>query len=162
MRKGHTPNDMRSMAKNPNNPSAKAATDNRSNQLNPQHPAHASSGKGGGGAAAGYGETDEDDEMVELVDDRLEGMSSGELRKVIQRVLKDTPGRSLGRKSPKEMSRSTLEATVRRLQDEDWHRAVAGLRSVFFAGADFDNYMRAFWFPRYFLGKHVKPPQYRD
>lgn len=53
----HSPNDMRSMAKNPNNPHHEAAQDNRSNQLNPQHPAYhrsrSDAGSSRGGAGAG-------------------------------------------------------------------------------------------------------------
>ena len=41
--KGHSPNDMRSMSKNPNNPAHRAAMDNRSRQLDPQQPAHGGS-----------------------------------------------------------------------------------------------------------------------
>lgn len=44
----HCPNDMRSMARNPNSPHFKAAQDNRANQLNPQHPAHGRSRAGSG------------------------------------------------------------------------------------------------------------------
>ena len=44
--KHYSPNDMRSMAKNPNNPASKAASDNRANQLNPEKTAYASSRKG--------------------------------------------------------------------------------------------------------------------
>ncbi len=181
MGKSHTRNDMRSITKNPNDPAYKAAADNRSNQLNPQHPAYASSRKGGGVAITGYGELDEDDEMVEVVDDLLEGMSIRELRSLIQRVLKDTPGRLLpvvegacsepdnpyhrhvgSRKSLDEMSRSELMETVWRLSDEDWERAIAGVSSVFEADADFENFAREYWVPRYFFGKPVRPPQYQD
>ncbi len=35
-----SPNDHRSMSKNPINPASKAASDNRSNQLNPNNPEH--------------------------------------------------------------------------------------------------------------------------
>jgi len=44
--KQYTPNDMRSISKNPNNPAFKVAADNRANQLNPTTEAHASSRKG--------------------------------------------------------------------------------------------------------------------
>ncbi len=37
MGKGHSSNDQRSNAMNPNNPSYEASMDNRSNQLNPNH-----------------------------------------------------------------------------------------------------------------------------
>ena len=36
----YTPNDHRSIIKNPNNPAHKDAQDNRSKQLNPQDPKH--------------------------------------------------------------------------------------------------------------------------
>ena len=38
MGKKRTPNDNRSISKNPNNPASKAARDNRANQLNPNNP----------------------------------------------------------------------------------------------------------------------------
>jgi len=51
--KHYSPNDMRSMAKNPNNPASKAAVDNRAGQLNPQTPAYASSRKASESAGEG-------------------------------------------------------------------------------------------------------------
>jgi len=42
-----TPNNQRSMVKNPNNPAYKAAQDNRANQLNPNHPLNKNYPRGG-------------------------------------------------------------------------------------------------------------------
>lgn len=44
----YSPNDMRSMSRNPNSPHFKAGRDNRSNQLNPQHPSFGHSHAGSG------------------------------------------------------------------------------------------------------------------
>ena len=38
MGKNRTPNDNRSIVKNPNNPASKASRDNRADQLNPNNP----------------------------------------------------------------------------------------------------------------------------
>lgn len=44
---GHSPNDQRSDAMNPNNPAYQASADNRSNQMNPNNPSyHSSRGHG--------------------------------------------------------------------------------------------------------------------
>jgi hypothetical protein len=47
-----TPNDQRSVVKNPNNPAHTAATDNRGNQLNPNHTTTNPPAKTGGGGSA--------------------------------------------------------------------------------------------------------------